>query len=95
MIVDWLDLEEGWNTYQGNKAIVRQAIVVVCKATDMAVTYFTQSSKKDKNISLIQDFVTWVALQYNFEVKVIQCQHHVYPRAVIGPEITAYVPIPL
>ena len=32
---------------------------------------FTQSAKKDKNFPLMQNFVTWLALQYNLEVKVI------------------------
>lgn len=72
VFVDWLDLKEGWDTYQGEGAIVRQAIVVVCKATGMAVTYFTQSLKEDKNLPLTQDFVIWVALQYNLKVKVIR-----------------------
>ncbi len=39
--IDWLDLEDGWNCYQGEGAVVRRAIVAVCKATGMAVTYFT------------------------------------------------------
>lgn len=37
----------------------------------MAITYFTQSAKEDKNLLLIQDFVTWLALQYNLKVKII------------------------
>ena len=47
-------------------------MVVICEAISMAVTYFTQSAKKDKNLFLTQDFVIWLALQYNLEVKVIQ-----------------------
>ena len=37
----------------------------------MAMTYFTQSSKESKNLPLITDFVTFLALRYNLEVKVI------------------------
>lgn len=48
VFVGWLDLKERWDTYQGDRAIVRQAIVVVCEATGMAVTYFTQSLKENK-----------------------------------------------
>ena len=71
VFMDWLDLKEGWVIYQGDETIVRQAIVVVCKATCMAIIYFTQSAKEDKNLPLIQDFVTWFLLQYNLEVKII------------------------
>lgn len=72
VFVDWQDLEEGWDTYQGDGAIVRRAIVVICEVTGMTVTYFTQSAKEDENLSLTQDFVTWLALQYNLEVKIIR-----------------------
>ena len=37
----------------------------------MAMTYFAQSSKESKNLSLITDFVTHLALRYNLKVKVI------------------------
>lgn len=69
--MDELNLEEGWDTYQGNEAMMRQALIVVCKATDMAITYFTQSAKENKNFLLIQDFVIWLVLQYNLEVEII------------------------
>lgn len=69
---DWLDLEEGWDTYQGDGAIVRRAMVGICEATGMAITYFTQLAKEDENLPLLQDFVTWLALRYNLEVKVIR-----------------------
>lgn len=72
VFVDWLDLEEGWNSYQGDGALVLRCMVVVCEATGMAVTYFTQSAKEDKNLPLTQDFVTWLALRYNLEVKIIR-----------------------
>ena len=38
----------------------------------MAIIYFTQSAKEDKNLSLVQDFVTWLVLRYNLEVKIIR-----------------------
>lgn len=62
IFVDWLDLKEGWDTYQGDGAVVRRVIVVICEATGMAVTYFTQSAKEDKNLPLTRDFVAWMAL---------------------------------
>ena len=37
----------------------------------MAMTYFTQSSKKSENLPLIKDFVIFLARQHNLEVKVI------------------------
>ena len=47
-------------------------MIVLCEATRMAITYFTQSAKEDENLPLVQDFVTWLALRYNLEVKIIQ-----------------------
>ena len=58
VFVDRLDLEEGWDTYQDDGAIVRQAMVVIYKETGMPITYFTQLAKENKNLSLLQDFVT-------------------------------------
>ena len=69
---DWLDLDEGWDSYQGDGALVHRVMVAVCEATGMAMTYFTQSSKESKNLLLVTDFVTFLALRYNLEVKVIR-----------------------
>ncbi len=49
---DWFNLEDDWNSYQGVRAVVRQAIVELYKATEMAVSYFTQSVKESQNLSL-------------------------------------------
>lgn len=38
----------------------------------MVSTYFTQSAREDKNLSLTQAFVIWLALRYNLEVKIIR-----------------------
>lgn len=38
----------------------------------MAIIYFTQLAKKNENLLLMQDFVTWLVLQYNLEFKVIR-----------------------
>ena len=70
--IDWLDLDEGWDSYQGDGALVRRVMVAVCEATGMAMTYFTQSSKESENLPLVTDFVTFLALRYNLEVKVIR-----------------------
>ena len=71
VFVDWLDLADGWNGYQGDGALVRRIMVVVCEATGMAICYFTQSAKEDKNLPLTQDFVNWLTTCYNLDVKVI------------------------
>ena len=71
VFIDWFDLKEGWNSYQADKAVVCWVMVVICEATGIAITYFTQSAKEDENLSLLQDFVTWLAFWYNLEVKVI------------------------
>ena len=47
-------------------------MVIICEATGMAITYFIQSAKEDKNLLLTKDFLTWLALRYNLEIKVIQ-----------------------
>ena len=72
VFIDWLDLNEGWDGYQGDGALVRRIMIAVCKATGMAMTYFTQSSKESENLSLVTDFVTFLALRYNLKVKVIR-----------------------
>ncbi len=70
--IDSLDLEDGWDSYQSDGAVIRQAIVAVYKATGMAVTYFTQSAKKSENLLLTQNLVNWLAKCYNLDVKVIR-----------------------
>ena len=72
VFIDWFDLEEGWDGYQGDGAIVRRVMAVVCEVTKMAITYFTESAKEEENLPLLQDFVTWLALRHNLEVKVIR-----------------------
>ena len=69
--IDWLDLDKRWDSYQGDGALVRRVMVAVCEATGIAMTYFTQSSKENKNFLLVTNFVTFLALRYNLEVKVI------------------------
>ena len=71
MYIDWLDFDKGWDRYQGDGALVCCVMVAVCEATGMAMTYFTQSSKESENLSLVTNFVTFLAFQYNLEVKVI------------------------
>ncbi len=70
--IDWLDLEDGWDSYQGNRAVVRRAMMAVCEATGIAVTYFTQSAKESQNLPLTQNLVNCLAKRYNLEVKVIR-----------------------
>lgn len=43
----------------------------------MAITYFIQSNKKDENFLLMQDFVTWLALQYKLNIKIIQSDNKI------------------
>ncbi len=50
--IDWLDLEDSWDSYQGDGAVVRPAMVAVYEATGMAVIYFTQSAKESQNLPL-------------------------------------------
>lgn len=47
-------------------------MAVVCKATGVAITYFTEMAEEKENLLLMKDFVTWLALRHNTEVKVIR-----------------------
>lgn len=46
-------------------------MAIIYKATGMAIIYFTESPKEDENLPLTQDFVTWLTLRHDLEVKVI------------------------
>lgn len=46
-------------------------MAATCDATGMAVTYFTESSREDENLSLIQDLFTWLLLRYNLDIEII------------------------
>ena len=46
-------------------------MIIICEATGMAVTYFTQSVKESENFPLTQSLVNWLAKRYNFEMNVI------------------------
>ena len=70
--IDWLNLENGWDGYQIDGVVVRRARVAVCKATRMAVTYFTQSAKESENLPLTQNLVNWLTKRYNLHIKVIR-----------------------
>ena len=52
-------------------------MVLIYKAIKIVITYFTQSAKKDKNLSLMQDFVIWLVLWYNLEIKVIRSNNEI------------------
>ena len=77
IFVDWLDLEERWDSYQSDGAVVRQIIVVISVAAKIAITYSTQLAKDDENLLLIQDFVTWLISRSNLEVKVIRSDNEI------------------
>ena len=70
--IDWLDLAEGWDGYQGDGAMVQRVMMVVCNATVMAKAYYTTSSKEDENLLLTKDFVNWLKDRHKLEVKVIR-----------------------
>ena len=52
-------------------------MVIICKATGMAMTYFTQSAKEDENLPLVKDFVSWLAKRHNLEVKIIRTDNKI------------------
>lgn len=56
--IDWLDLEKGWDSYQGDGAMVQRVMVVICEATGMAMGYYTNLSKENENLLLVKDFVS-------------------------------------
>ena len=71
VFIDWLDLDKKWGGYQRNGTIVRQTMIIVCEATGIAMTYFTQSAKKNENLPLVKNFMNWLARRHNLDVKVI------------------------
>ncbi len=70
--INWLDLEDGKDSYQGGGSLVRRTMLPVFEAKGMTVTYFTKSVKKRENLPLTQNLVNWLAKNYNLEVKVIR-----------------------
>lgn len=70
--IDWLDLEDGWDNYQSDKAMVREVIMAICKTTEMPINYFQQSANKSENLCLIQNLVNWLTKYYNLHIKVIR-----------------------
>lgn len=34
-------------------------MAVVCEATGMAITYFTETAREEENLPLMTNFVTW------------------------------------
>ena len=69
--IDRLDLEDGWDSYQGDGAMVGRAMVAVFKAIGMAVAYFTKSAKESQNLPLTQNLVNSLGKRYNLDVRVI------------------------
>ena len=53
VFINWLDLKEGWDSYQGDSTILYQVMVIICEATGMVIIYFTQSAKEDENFLLM------------------------------------------
>lgn len=43
----------------------------------MTITYFTQLAREDENLLLTQSFITWLALRYNLEVKIIRSDNKI------------------
>lgn len=65
VFIDWLNFKKRSDSYHGDELIVCSVVVIICEASRMSIIYFTQSAQKDENFPLMQDFVTWLALQYN------------------------------
>lgn len=70
--IDWFDLEEGWDGYQGDGRIVRRCVLITCEATGMVLAYFTTSSREDENLPILKDVVNWLKLRYNLPISVVR-----------------------
>jgi hypothetical protein len=70
--IDWFDLEEGWDGYQGDGRIVQRCVLIICEATGKALGYFTTSSREDENLTIIKDTVNWLKLRYNLPISVVR-----------------------
>jgi hypothetical protein len=51
--VDWFDLKAGWDNYQHEGKLVCRCIIITCEATGMALTYFTNRAREDKNLPIL------------------------------------------
>ena len=55
--IDWFDLEEGWDDYQGDRRIIRRVVLMVCEAIGYAFGYFIICPKEDENLPIVKDVV--------------------------------------
>ena len=70
--IDWFDLQEGWDGYQGDGRIVRRCVLITCEATGIVLGYFTNSSREDENLPILKDTVNWLKLRYNLPISVVR-----------------------
>ena len=75
--IEWLDLEDVWDSYKGDRALVGQVMVAVFEATGMAVTYFKQSDKEAENLPVTQNLINWLAKRNNLNIKVIRLDNEI------------------
>jgi hypothetical protein len=78
--VDWHDLGEGWDGYQGDGRIVRRCIFLTCEATGMVLAYFTTCPKEEENLPILKDAVHWLQLRHQVRVKVIRSDNELNRR---------------
>lgn len=55
VLIDWHDLKEGWDGYQGDGRVVRRVMLITCEATNLVLAYFTYSNGEKENWRIIDD----------------------------------------
>jgi len=70
--VDWFDLEEGWDGYQGDGQLVRRVLLIACAATGLILPYFATTAREAENLPYIKDSIMWLKLRYGLDVRVIR-----------------------
>lgn len=75
VFIDWHDLKEGWDGYQGDGRVVRRVMLITCEATNLVLAYFTYSNGEKENWGIINDVYQWLLLRYGLKIFVIRSDH--------------------
>ena len=70
--IDWFDLDEGWDGYQGDGRIVRRCVLITCEASGMVLAYFTTCPRENENLPIIKEAINWLQLRYKLAVFVVR-----------------------
>ncbi len=55
--IDWFDLKESWDDYQGDRRIIRRIIFIIYKTIGYIFRYFIICPKKDENLPIVKNMI--------------------------------------